>query len=1071
MARRGLWIGLFGSIAAGPLAADWALWLSPSGDTDELDQFQLAHEQDQSAVVTAKAAVGQTFVPTRRSLYRIDFKIDNADDTRPGRIRLYRWRGSHGSTISSRPLFEDVVDLSGSPGYLTQSFFPRIEVRPGKFYYLEFSATGRRHYRVAQAIDAEDPYPGGRAFRNGRVSSKGGYHDLWFRTWGRDSVVADDFEEGRPADAVEVPVAGGGRREARTSSDPRARWFPPRSWHKPITRRNYYERVENFADRYRSHALAACREILHGDAMREAFLYRVSCEEGACNERHVVDALAIFRIGHAWQFCSGSKAPGARSCATECVPDAPMGFDRMDRPARAYAWIRDSPTLEENDHEMIRELLLDRARRYWPGRETGAHNRAMTAAVGYRLVSDLFPDVPEASDWRAYARNNWNAFWAYRDTYEDSAMYSGVVWWPSVLAYAEIAGLEERIWSDERFLKLVDRFAAETIPLGVLPNFGDSVGWPPDPSGLVWLFEAAAAHTQRPEYRWIAHRLFEYATQRVRDDWPRRDAFYLAHPSMMGAYFATDDTLDPRRPFDRREEVLLSRKAEDPMEARLSPGQSIGAVFEATATPLARISVGVRNMADERPARVSLWRWRGSRERTVRDRPIYRDALGLQGEDRLEARSVHPFLDLEVGSSYYLAIDREEAPLVLETDRTRKEDFSFELFTLTGQSSIVTDRVRARRRSRDAQRAPRQHYEFTEERAPDKLVLRSGNAPEDLHAVFNLVAGHQHGQSETGAMISLVDAASVLVTSGPFPYWYFGNVRAPQDESLPFLRRHWGGRHGRPGNGAIVTRFSDSRAVTVAEIRFRDPNGWQVEQRRTLFFVKNRFLLVRDRFVFPHDITVSAGPVWHARDLSPERGRDFFDIYDRQPLSDVWRVRNPERHALVYFVPRTGRVAEAGEISAYLPPASCPLNSAATVKTECRGGPTFFAAQRWSGSVKGGESRFFDTLIVPHSPRTSPKVLADGIRVLVAKDALAVELDLGRERWLVVDDPTGRGIDEEAIATDARYLVARTAPNEAPYWLTHEATRVRWHDRERSWPVSTSVEVGAELPQKRIEAR
>jgi hypothetical protein len=720
---------------------------------------------------------------------------------------------------------------------------------------------------------------------------------------------------------------------------------------------------------------------------------------------------------------------------------------------------------------MIREILLDRARRFWPAREIGAHNRAMTAAVGYRLVSDLFPDAPEASDWRSYARNNWNAFWAYRDTYEDSAMYSGAVWWPSVLAYAELAGLEERIWSDERFLRLVDRFAAETIPLGVLPNFGDSVGWPPDPSGLVWLFEAAAAHTQRPEYRWIAHRLFEYATQRVRDDWPRRDAFYLAHPSMMGAYFATDDTLDPRRPLDRREEILVSRKAEDPMEALLEPGRSIGAVFEATATPLARISIGVRNMADERPARVSLWRWRGSRTRTLAEKPIYQDVLALDGEDELDARSAFPFLDLEVGASYYLAIDRAEAPLVLETERAENEAFSFELFTLAGESSTVTDRVRARRLPRDARRAPRQHFEFTEERTADKLVLRSGNDPDDLHAVFNLVAGHQHGQSETGAMISLVDGGSVLVTSGPFPYWYFGNVRAPQDESLPFLRRHWGGRHGRPGNGAIVTRFSDSRAVTVAEIRFRDPNGWQVEQRRTLFFVKNRFLLVRDRFVFPDDITASAGPIWHARDLAPERGSDFFDVYDRQPLSDVWRVRNPPRHALVYFVPRAGRTTEAGEISAYLPPASCPLDSAATVKPECRGGPTFFAAQRWSGSVKSGQSRVFDTLIVPHSPRTSATALADRIRVLTATDALALELDLGRERWLVVDDPTGRGIDQEDIATDARYLVARTVPNDAPYWLTHEASRVRWHERERSWPVPTSVEVGAELPPKRIEGR
>lgn len=1051
--------------AAGGASADFALWLSPTGSSDELDQFQLDHEHAQSAQVNPGKTVGQTFVPTRRSLYRMDFRLDNADDPRPGRIRLYRWRGAHGPTVARPPLFEDVVDLSGSPGYVTRSFFPRIEAVPGKFYYVEFSGPGRRHYRVAQAIAKEDPYAGGRAFAGGRVASKGGYHDLWFRTYGRDAGGAEDFEEGRPTDADGSVDSG---RRVRSSSDPRARWYPPPTWSRPVTRGHYLERVENFADRYRTSSLSLCREQLHGNALREAFLYRVSCEEGDCNERHAIDAMSFFRNGHAWQFCAGSDSSGARACASDCVRDAPVGFDRIDRPATAYAWIRESPSLAPRDHELVRELLVDRARRHWPGREIGSHNRAITAAVGYRLVSDLFPDEPEVSDWRAYARDNWNAFWAYRDTYEDSALYNAAVWWPSILAYAEAAGLEERIWSDEGFLALVDRFAAETAPVGVLPNFGDSVGWPTESSGLIWLFEAAAARTQRPEYRWLAHQLFRYSTQRIRDDWPRRDALYMAHPALMGAYFAADETLDPRRPPDRRESVFVSRKAVEPAEARLEAGTSVGATFEATSSPLARIAVGIRNMGDERPARISLWRWRGDRARTMAAKPLYRDSLDQSGPDRLTSRSAFPFLSLQPGARYYFAIDRAEAPLVFEVDRANDGRFSFELFTLAGESSVVTDRVRARRRARDARRAPRQHFELTEERIPDKLVLRSGSDPLDMHALFNLVAGHQHGQAEQGAMISLVDGGSVLVTSGPYPYWYFGGVNAPQDESLPFLRRHWGGRLAQPGDGAVVDRFSDSRAVTVAAFHFLDPSGWQVRQERTLFFVKNRFLLVRDRFVFPHEMAVSAGPLWHAADLAPERGTHFFDVYDRLPLTNVWRVLNPERHALVYFVPRPGTEAEAREAAAYLPPERCASSSGPSVAAECRHGPTFYAAQRWSGTVEAGASRVFDTLIVPHAPRRGAQEVAGGIRVLTATDALALEVDLGRERWLVVDNPTGEPLEHEHLSTDARYLVARTEPGASPYWLTHDASRVRWHDRERTWPVATSVEIGAELPPKRI---
>jgi len=1066
-----LMASMAGSVLASSQAwgADWELWLSPDPTAEVLDQSQLVQDPGfrSAEVGSPTIKVGQTFVPRKASLHRIDFRFDNADDDRPGRIRIYRWKGAHRSTTGGKPIFDDVIDFSGSDGFRTHSFFPRKVVQPGALYYVEFTVARRTPYRVAQARAKEDPYPQGQAFRHGKAKSGKSKRDLWFRTFARASAGDVGTIEERA-----IQAAGESSKAASTlrfASDARAPWFPPRTWLKPITREHYLERIKSFADRFRIYLVSECSERLYGNAMREAFLYRVSCESGECEERRIADAMVFLRRGHAWQFCSASTPGGDGVCEKECNPKAPIGFDDLDRPAMAYRWLRDSPTLTPEDHALVRELLLDRARRLWPNREHGAHNRAMTAALGYRLVADLFPDAREAASWRAYARDNWNAFWAARDTYEDSAHYNTVVWWPAILRYMQVAGLEEKVWKDERFLALVDRFAATTLPLGVMPNYGDSVGLP-DPSGLTWLFEEAATHTRQPEYRWLAHRLFSYAKNRVRDEWPRRDMLYASHPSLMGAYSAADETLEPRRPKDREEVLSASHRPAERIERRVDPGHAASTVFVPESTPLVRVALGIRNLNDERPAQITLWRWQGDRKKTLAKPPLYRDSLEMSGVDLLMPKSVEPFLSVDAGKPYYIEVERSEAPFSIEADASAANKISFDVYTLNGSGSVVTQRAYASRIRKEDRERQRKKYAFSGKTMPDKLVLRSGHDPGDMHAVFNLVAGQQHGQSEVGALISLVDAGSVLFTSGSFPYWFFGHVRAPQDESLPFVRRHWGGRYGRPGTGATVTHFADSRGVSVATLEFKDPNGWQIRQQRKIFFVKNRFMLIRDRFEVPSDMTVSMGPVWHARDLGAEAGEHFFDLYNRQPLSNIWRVRNPARHALVYFVPHSDREVDAVEVSAYLPPSRCVRDSADSVDEDCRGGPTFAAFQRWSGRAKPGESRVFDTLIVPHRPQVAVGTVAAGVRELTKTgDAIALEVLLGDERWLVVDNPKRGRIQVPDLETDARYAVARTAEGVPIYLRTDRASRMRWAEIERSWSVRTSVEVGGESPVRRLK--
>ena len=327
--------------------------------------------------------------------------------------------------------------------------------------------------------------------------------------------------------------------------------------------------------------------------------------------------------------------------------------------------------------------------------------------------------------------------------------------------------------------------------------------------------------------------------------------------------------------------------------------------------------------------------------------------------------------------------------------------------------------------------------------------------------MLNLLTGYMHSQPELGALTSLVDGGSVILSGAPFPYAY--HLNQLEDENVPLLRRYWGGTPSRPGREARVTHFTDARQVTLARVEFEDPEGWGVSQERSILFVKNRFLLVRDRLSFPDPMAVSAGPVWHAGDLAPQHGANWWDISYREPLSNIWKLRNPERHALIWFTPRPNHIPQAFLEESYLPGPECrPGDDADQVTGPCRAGPPFVVADRWRGEVEAAQTLWFDTLIVPHGSETSPGDVAAGIRVILAKgDSLVLELSLADETWTVMDNPAAQPLTAAGFESDARAAILRSVAGKPPYVFAEDATHVLADDTVHRWPVRTSVELGA----------
>ena len=1067
------------------------LWQSPSDDVEVIDQSQL----DDSRPLGSSPKLGQTFViggAGPQALYRIDVEFHNSRDERPATLRVFRWRGSYTSTVAEVPRFTDVFDMTGREKYQIRSFYPRLEVEGGETYLMELDFTGREASVIPGSTSAS-AYPDGAAYVGTDYPQP---YDIWFRTY--KSPV-------RPA----TPPAF-------AASDPSLAWTPPKP-EAPVTKESYYDRVKAWAELDHCQAISGCGEASATGAFLRAFLHRTCGAHGTCGDKDVAEVVAMLERLNRWYRCSPSRSD---DCAKRPCPDCKANaafFAWMEKPGLAYLWIKDDKSITADDRSMIRDLFVTAARDFWPQREAGAMNRSMLGALTYLLVTTAFPpddvsgqpSIAEWNDWRAYADCVWNDFWSHRDSEEDSGHYSENVFVVAMLEYAMVAGLDAAVWSDPQFLSWVDRYYQHVTTLGVTPNYGDGAGWDDEHSGLVWLFEKAAAKTGATKYKWLARKIFASKVARVCDNPPRDDSFRLAFSGLVGAYLDANDAIADTRPNAQSEFMAAAQERPPNGAFAATPTAPVGQTFKLTASPLVRLDLWVAsNNGDVTPATITIRPWAGSYAKTVAQVPLYVDTIDMTEGSR--EVSLFPFLPIaDLSQVYFLEVSRPVSGFSLKGTRggdpyaggairvggslSTASDLWFKTYSLTGDGSMVSIRRLATLRSegkltslpncsstRNPADVPKKYLDLDGSTppvmVPDKLILRSGYDEDALHAEFNLVAGpYHHGGLSPGSLASVTDHGSVLMTETAFPYWQYSGE--DEDKSEAIVRRYWGGAYGAPGRTLTVSKFVDARRASVAWLDWTDIHGWNVAQQRRVLFVKDRFFLVRDRFAFASAMRASYGQLWHAGDVRPEHGTNWFEVYDRQPVGNTWEFRNAERYALLYFVNRGYDMADFHE-SSFDPGPSCPqkpteacesLTASYLKPADCRHAPPFVIYQRRNAEATAGEVRWFDTLIVPHD---ASQIGASAANVTVVYDdgtavALEVKVPSGSaiETWTIVDNPDRKQIALPNLATDARFLVARREPGVPNYLLASEATNVRVGPSgeqariEYAWgPVPNSVE-------------
>jgi len=204
-----------------------------------------------------------------------------------------------------------------------------------------------------------------------------------------------------------------------------------------------------------------------------------------------------------------------------------------------------------DDEVWFREvfLFLCRTVHVWGTEPTfwrGPMHRSTGEAIMKLLAVTMYPDIPEAAEWRRYAELQWNDWWRFRDTpINDTGYFYGQAF-PMILG-AHLLNHGE-VFTDPAMRAFWERQIHMTTPDGAVAPFGPSSGWNAAAGERLMALEAVAAYTGDGRYRFVAHRMFDYLLYQQA---PNRSHHMLDHFGQLGvalAYFLADDDVKPVQP-------------------------------------------------------------------------------------------------------------------------------------------------------------------------------------------------------------------------------------------------------------------------------------------------------------------------------------------------------------------------------------------------------------------------------------------------------------------------------------------------------------------------------------------
>ena len=304
------------------------------------------------------------------------------------------------------------------------------------------------------------------------------------------------------------------------------------------------------------------------------------------------------------------------------------------------------------------------------------------------------------------------------------------------------------------------------------------------------------------------------------------------------------------------------------------------------------------------------------------------------------------------------------------------------------------------------------YFQLKPEDVPDKLVLRSGWDPADLYALVGLFPNSGHGDFESPAIQTMTGGGAVLLRSADYSERKAETLNSLAIEDLQ-------GVSGQLLRTTVtVPAFQEGHRATYARALVQNYEGLPAAVEREFIFLKNAFLVVRDRVRFAEAFRCRVGQWWHATAAGPKAGPNWVNLYQK-PLAEQYggTWTHYDRDVLVYALPRpdTGMVG--------------------------RHDSRYRFCYRWEGIPEPGRDLYFTAVLLPHRPTAD---LAKQIGRITTRldDGTAAVVSVAGEAgkvWWIASNPEAKTLTAGPLKTDARVAAVLVRDGRAVHAFVHEA--------------------------------
>ena len=206
--------------------------------------------------------------------------------------------------------------------------------------------------------------------------------------------------------------------------------------------------------------------------------------------------------------------------------------------------------LMKSDSSWFRQIWLYYCRNLhvWDSEPTewrGGCHRSMPEGLSKWLAAKWYPDIPEANRWRNLGQDNFRDFWRNKDIAQND---TGYMMGPLIMLTCisdQILG-DDRYYTDPNMKRIWDRLLVEITPDGAINPYGPNGGYNSTADFRIFTLEQVARKTGNGQYRYGAHKLFNYLSYQYKDS----DSFDKSHyASLMAlAWLFAQDSIAPVPP-------------------------------------------------------------------------------------------------------------------------------------------------------------------------------------------------------------------------------------------------------------------------------------------------------------------------------------------------------------------------------------------------------------------------------------------------------------------------------------------------------------------------------------------